>query len=71
LWKENQTLKERAADRTSKRFMWMTLFLFVIIVVTTVILTLTSKISGEATSFLLGVVVTGAISVIRDFTGGR
>jgi len=70
VYKESQNIKERATNKTGTRFILMTTFLFASLITTVIVLTVASKISTEGTSFLLGVIITGAISVIRDFTGG-
>ncbi len=57
-------------ERTSKRSLIMTMTLFIIGFSTVIVLTLTHGISSEATAFLLGVLLTGVISVIKGFTGG-
>ena len=64
-------VKEATAKRMNSRFLIIALTLFITVVISVTWLTLEDGISSEATAFLLGVIITGAISIIRDFTGGR
>lgn len=68
LWNKHFDIKERTAIRASKRFLIISITLFVAIVISVIWLTLADRISTEATAFLLGVIITGTISIIRDFT---
>jgi hypothetical protein len=68
--KDHLSIKERTQNRESKRSLIMTVTLFIIGFSTVIVLTLTHGISSEATAFLLGVLLTGVISVIKGFTGG-
>jgi len=71
LWEKYIDVKERIAKRASNRFLIIALTSFTLIIVAVIWLTLAKSISSEDTAFLLGVIITGAISIIRDFTGGR
>lgn len=68
---KNLEIKEKTTNKARNHFLIMTISLFTLILTTVVWLTLTDKVSTETVAFLLGVIITGAIAVIRDFTGGK
>ena len=70
LWSKHLEIKDKSTNRARNHFLIMTIALFALILTTVVWLTLTNNISSETVAFLLGVIITGAIAVIRDFTGG-
>lgn len=71
LWAKHLEIKDKFARVAQNRFLTMTISLFTLILATVVLLTLTNKVTTETVAFLLGVIITGAIAVIRDFTGGK
>ena len=68
-WQKSIEANAVTTNRAGKRFLVLAIVIFIIITGSVVLLTLVNKISSEATAFLLGVIVTGAIAIIRDFTG--
>ncbi len=62
-------VNDRAKGRDRINFLWITIVLFLIVTMLILVLALNNKISSEGVAFLLGVIVTGAIAIIRDFTG--
>lgn len=70
LWSKHLEIEDRAKSKARNHFLIMTVGLFTLILLTVIWLTLTNHVSSETVAFLLGVIITGAIAVIRDFTGG-
>ena len=70
-WAKNLEIKERIAHRAGWRFLAMTLILFALIIGCVIWLALAKILSSDAIGFMLGAIITGAIAVVRDFTGGR